>query len=147
MEARSKREEIIEVTNKLFVYTDHRQWDKLLSEVFTNDVYFDMESLGAGPGKSMTGVEICNAWNEGFNGIDAIHHQAGNHIVKFRKEEIEAEVFCYAIALHYKSAATLGKTREFIGSYELGLVLTDEGWRMNSFKYNVKYINGNADLK
>ncbi len=44
----SIREQIIEVANKLFVYTYNRQWQKLLDEVFTGTVLFDMSSAGAG---------------------------------------------------------------------------------------------------
>jgi hypothetical protein len=146
MEAKSKRDEVIEVTNKLFIYTDYQQWDKLLSDVFTKQVYFDMESAGGGKAGELKAQEICNTWKKGFEGLDSIHHQAGNYIIKFDSEEIEADIVCYAIAIHYKNAATQGKTREFVGSYELRAVLTDEGWRLSGFKYNLKYISGNADL-
>ena len=147
MEAKSKRDEVIEIANKLFIYTDHQHWDKLLAEVFTKQVYFDMESAGAGKGRELSAQNICDTWKKGFEGIDAIHHQAGNYLVKFNSEEIEASVLCYAIAIHYKNEAAQGKTREFVGSYDFHMVLTDEGWRLNSFKYNLKYANGNIDLK
>ena len=145
MELKSKHDNIVELINKLFVYTDARQWNKLLSDVFKEEVFFDMTSLGNGMPKKLRASEICSMWKEGFNGIDQVHHQTGNFIVDL-KSEIEAEVFCYAIAIHYKKAAKKGKTREFVGSYELHVSLTDIGWRIDSFKYNLKYINGNEDL-
>ena len=52
------REHIVEVVNKLFVYTDYRQWDKLLKEVFTGNIEFDMSSLG-GEVKKMPAREVC----------------------------------------------------------------------------------------
>lgn len=146
MELRSKREELIELANKLFVYTDLRQWQRLLGEVFKEEVLFDMASAGAGPAKTLSATVICEMWNNGFTGIDHVHHQSGNFIVDF-KSDIEAAIFCYAIASHYKQAATQGKTREFIGSYELHASLTDLGWRLDGFKYNLKYITGNVELK
>jgi hypothetical protein len=146
MELKSKREEIVELVNKLFVYTDSRAWDRLLKDVFKEKVLFDMSSLGAGPAKELTAMAICDMWRDGFAGIDQVHHQSGNFIVDF-KDEVEANVFCYAIASHYKQTATQGKSREFIGSYELHASLTDLGWRLDSFKYNLKYVNGNAELK
>ncbi|MBT1701134.1 nuclear transport factor 2 family protein [Fulvivirgaceae bacterium PWU4] len=146
MELRSKREELIELANKLFVYTDSRQWQRLLGEVFKEEVLFDMASAGAGPAKTLSASVICDMWNNGFAGIDQVHHQSGNFIVDF-KSDTEAAIFCYAIASHYKQAATQGKTREFIGSYELHASLTDLGWRLDGFKYNLKYINGNVELK
>jgi len=42
----SIRDEIVEVINKLFVYTDTQEWEKLQNEVFSGDVFFDMSSLG-----------------------------------------------------------------------------------------------------
>jgi hypothetical protein len=147
MEAKSKREEIIEIVNKLFIYTDHRQWKKLTSEVFKERVNFDMSSMGAGDASEMKATEICKIWDVGFDGINVIHHQTGNFLVKLKEEETSADVFCYAIASHYKDAAREGKTREFVGSYDIHVVLTDYGWRVDSFKYNLKYTTGNASLK
>ena len=142
MEVKSKRDEIIELASKLFVYTDYQQWEKLQTEVFKETVHFDMESAGGGPAKNLTAIEICRAWKEGFTGLDAIHHQAGNFLVDFKKEENTAQVFCYATASHFKKSATKSKVREFVGSYDLHLVLTDEGWRIDGFTYNLKYSNG-----
>jgi len=146
MEAKSKRDEIIEIVNKLFIYTDYQEWNKLLEEVFTETVLFDMSSLGAGDAVEMKASTICNNWKEGFKGLDAVHHQSGNFLVKFRNDDTEADVFCYAVATHYKKTALLG-TRSFTGSYDLHAVLTDLGWRLDKFKYNMKYLSGNQELK
>jgi hypothetical protein len=146
MEARSKRDEIIELINKLFIYTDYQQWDKLLKDVFTDEVLFDMSSAGAGDPRRMPAAEICAMWEAGFKDIDAVHHQSGNFLVSFR-DESNADVFCYAVASHFKNTAVHGKTREFVGGYDLHAVLTDQGWRLSGFRYLLKYINGNADLK
>jgi hypothetical protein len=146
MELKSKREAIVELVNKLFIYTDSRQWNRLLKDVFKEKVLFDMSSLGGGPAKELTASAICDMWSSGFTGIDQVHHQAGNIIVDFTEED-EAEVFCYAIASHYKAAAAQGTTREYVGSYNLHASFTDLGWRLDGFKYNLKYITGNSELK
>jgi hypothetical protein len=142
----SRREAIIEVVNKLFVYTDRQEWDKLLKEVFAESVQFDMSSAGGSPSKKTSPREICDMWKDGFKGIDAIHHQAGNYIVTLN-EDVNAEVICYAIALHYRKDATKGNVREFVGSYDVALVFTDHGWRIDGFRYNLKYISGNTSLE
>jgi hypothetical protein len=147
MEAKSKRDEIIEIVNKLFIYTDNQQWKKLTTEVFKETVNFDMSSMGAGDATQLKATQICKMWQDGFEGIDVIHHQAGNYLVKLKDEDTTAEVFCYALASHYKESARGGQTREFAGSYDLHLVLTDYGWRIDGFKYNLKYVKGNASLK
>lgn len=138
------REEIIETVNKLFVYTDDQEWDKLQEEVFTKEVFLDMSSLGL-EAANTTSKEICNNWKQGFSELDAVNHLAGNHLVNILSDDT-AEVFAYATATHYKASAKNGKTREFVGSYNFNVVKTNNGWRISKFKYNLKYINGNTEL-
>lgn len=144
MKSFTPREKVIETVNRLFVYTDEQLWDKLQEEVFTEKVHFNMSSLG-GEDKETTAKAICEAWAEGFQGLDAVNHLAGNHIVDLKGHY--ADVLVYATATHFKEAATKGKTREFVGVYELHLLQTDAGWRIDAFKYNLKYMNGNVDLE
>ena len=112
-------------------------------QVFAPNVFLDMSSLG-GNAVSMSAREICETWSDGFKGLDAVNHLAGNHLVNTK--DTTAEVFVYATATHYKESATLGKTREFVGSYDLHLTKNENGWRIDKFKYNLKYINGNTNL-
>lgn len=137
------REQIVEIVHKLFIYTDSRNWNNLQQEVFTESVFFDMSSLGS-EAKVTTAKSICETWESGFAGLDAVNHLAGNLLVSVK--DPEAEVFAYATATHYKSSATMGKTREFVGTYELHLTKTDKGWRIDQFKYNLRFMNGNLEL-
>lgn len=139
----SVRDEIIEVVNKLFVYTDNQEWKKLLDEVFTDQIDFDMSSLG-GEKAEKTASSVCELWANGFKGIDSVNHLAGNYIVTIKDNA--ATVFAYATATHFKAAATNGKTREFVGTYNIGLSNQGNGWRINKFRYNLKYATGNTDL-
>lgn len=144
METFTTREQIIEIVNKLFVFTDHRKWSKLQDEVFTKEIMFDMTSLG-GEARNMPASEVCETWQKGFEGIDSVNHLAGNYLVTVNNDAT-ADVFAYATATHYKAAAINGKTRTFVGTYDLHLVLTTNGWRMSTFKYNLSYVDGNMDL-
>ena len=137
------REEIIETVNKLFIYTDERAWKKLQSDVFTPSVHFDMSSLGAEV-TTKTSEDICKDWEVGLGDIDSVNHLAGNYLVAI--DGSNADVFCYATATHYRADAKHGKTREFVGTYELKLEKGSTGWRIDSFKYNLKYMNGNTEL-
>jgi len=138
------REQIVETVNRLFVYTDYQDWDNLQLEVFADKVLVDMASMGAAKAELLDAKEVCLMWQKGFEGLDAIHHQAGNYIIKISDEV--AEVTAYSIASHFKAAAKNGNTREFVGSYDLHLSSTKNGWRIDQFKYNLKYMTGNADL-
>jgi len=134
---------ITQVVNKLFVYTDLQEWDKLQNEVFTEQVLFDMGSLG-GEKLKMTAKRICETWRDGFIGIDAVNHLAGNYLIEITEDT--AMVHAYATATHYKKSAINGKTREFVGTYDLHLTHHEKGWRIDEFKYNLKYANGNVDF-
>lgn len=145
MYAHSTRDEIAEVVHKLFIYTDNQDWEKLQSEVFTTEVFFDMSSLGGDKGEK-TSEEICLHWQKGFEGIDSINHLCGNLIVNI--QDTTANVHAYATATHYKASATKGKTRDFIGTYDLGLLKLHGGdWRIYEFRYQLKFLTGNADLE
>jgi len=144
MEHFSDREQIVEVVNKLFIYTDYQKWDKLLNEVFTGNILFDMSSLGQEI-KTIPAKEVCEIWQKGFEGLDSVNHLAGNYLVTINGET--ADVFAYATATHYKNSAIQGKTREFTGSYDLHLTKVLQGWRIDVFKYNLKFMNGNLELK
>jgi hypothetical protein len=139
----SDRELVVEVVNRLFICTDTRDWAALQNEVFTEEVAFDMSSVG-GENMRTTSQNICDMWQKGFEGIDAINHLAGNFLVNINNEN--ASVFAYATATHYKRAATHGATREFVGTYNLHLVRKEKGWRIDEFKYNLKYATGNLEL-
>ena len=139
----SVRSEIIETVNKLFIYTDEKQWDKLCEEIFDKEVFLDMSSIKGETGLK-TAREICNIWEDEFKEIDEVYHLVGNYIVE--TERNGATVFAYATATHYKATATQGKTREFKGSYNLHIVLNANGWRIDQLKYNLKFVNGNQNL-
>lgn len=146
MEVKTKREAVIELVNKLFVYTDSRQWHLLIKDVFKEKVYFDSSSLDGASAGEVTAAAICDLWREGLKDIDHVHHHAGNFVVDFYNEEVQAKVFCYATASHYKKTASRGNTREFVGAYEVHVSFTDFGWRIDKFRYDLKYITGNTEL-
>lgn len=141
----TEREQIVETVNRLFVYTDNQQWRKLQDEVFTSEIQLDMVSMGAPRPERISAREICYRWEKAFEELDAVHHQAGNYIVKISDEE--AEVSAYSIATHYKESAKNEKTREYVGSYDLHMVKEPGGWRIDKFKFNLKYSSGNIVLE
>ena len=112
--------ELTELANKLFMYCDARHWPRMLDEVFIETIWFDASSAGSGEPASMAARKVCEMWNEGFAGIDAVHHQAGHYVIDLTKNG--ADISGYAMATHYKKTATKGNTRTFVGSYDLKAV-------------------------
>lgn len=103
-----------------------------------------MSSLGGEVAKK-TSQQICEEWDKSFEGLDAVNHLAGNYIIDI--DNNSANDFAYATATHYKNSTVNGKTREFVGSYNLHLVKTGIAWKIDKFKYNLKYARGNLELK
>jgi hypothetical protein len=134
--------ELTELANKLFMYTDAQQWKKLMTEVFTHEVWFDMGNTDA---KNLFATEICEMWRQGFIGLDAVHHQAGHYLITVSEDN--ADILGYAVATHYKKTAAKGNSRNFVGSYDLKATRTDKGWRLSQFKYNIKFMDGNTSLE
>ncbi|WP_207423369.1 nuclear transport factor 2 family protein [Desertivirga brevis] len=137
--------DITELVNRLFILKDYRDWERLKNQVFTEKVWFDMVSAGGEDPGEKSASEICELWDKTFQGVDGVHHQAGHYLIDIQGEE--ATVFAYVVATHFKETATKGKVRVFTGSYNIGLISTDDGWRVNSFKYNLKFIDGNILLE
>ena len=140
----SQRDEIANTLSKLFYYTDEQNWEGLKSEVFDDTVHMDMTSMGAPAAANQTAQEICDAWTAGFADLDAVHHQAGTYIIDI--DGSTANTKAHAIAQHYKKDAQNGGTRSFVGTYDLNLIKKENGWRINGFKFNLKYMDGNIEL-
>lgn len=136
--------QVIARANDLFLCTDRRDWECVKS-VFAPEVLFDMTSLAGGQPATLTGEQIASAWEKGLKDLAAVHHQTGNFKVAVRGDE--ADVSCYGIAYHYLPNPTERNTRVFVGSYDLHLVRSGAGWRIDRFKFNLKFIDGNKDLE
>lgn len=136
--------EIIEKINSLFINTDNRDWEGV-KNCFANEVLFDMTSMGADKPETLKPQQIVTAWEDGLKGLQAIHHQVGNYIVTIRGRE--ADVFCYGIAIHYLPNPSNKNTRTFVGSYDFHLTKTKQEWKIDKFKFNLKYIEGNKELE
>jgi hypothetical protein len=85
------------------------------------------------------------AWDAGLKPIKAVHHQAGNHLV--RVLGARAEAFCYGTATHYLPNKTNVNTRTFAGSYDFELAKDGAKWTITKFKFNLKYVDGNLNLE
>ncbi|HTG01219.1 MAG TPA: nuclear transport factor 2 family protein [Nitrospirota bacterium] len=138
------KNQVIETVNQLFIDTDNRDWPRVRA-LFAPRVLFDMTSLAGGEPATITPQEITDAWEKGLRPLQAIHHQAGNYLVEI--DENEAFVFCYGTAWHYLPNKTNRNTRVFVGSYDVHLTAVSGTWRIDRFKYNHKFIDGNPNLE
>jgi hypothetical protein len=144
MEQLKDQNDVIAAANRLFICTDNKDW-VCVRDVFAPEVLFDMTSLAGGRPETKTPQQIAAMWEQGLKPIQAIHHQAGNYQVTVNGNE--ADLFCYGIAYHYLPNPTNQNTRVFVGSYNYHMVKGDGGWKIDRFKFNLQFIDGNKDLE
>ncbi len=140
----SERERIIEAVTALFVSTDKRDW-VAVRDCFTDPVLFDMSSLGGGAPAETAADSIVSSWTKNLQPLKAIHHQLGNFQVGIFGNL--ADVTCYGIAYHYLPNRLNRNIRTFVGMYEIHLVHTDGGWKIDAFRYVSQFVEGNPDLE
>ncbi len=136
--------DIVNVINALFTGTDARDWPRV-RRCFADEVVFDMTSLTGGAPATLTPKAITDGWDAGLAPLQAVHHQAGNHSVTVAGEAADAT--CYAIAYHYRPTESGRNTRVFVGSYDFHLVRAGGQWKIDLFRFNLKFIDGNPRLE
>jgi hypothetical protein len=139
---KSEREEVVEAVTALFVATDNRDWDTVLS-CFTDTVLFNTGLTNWEP-VMIARERIAEAWEDGLRDLQAIHHQVGNFLVTWETDGVS--VFCYGIAYHYLPERSNRNTKIFVGSYTLHLVMQAEVWKIDKFTFSEKFVAGNTHL-
>jgi len=139
-----EKDRIVDTITELFLATDRRDWDAVKA-CLAPRVAFDMSSLTGAAVSTLTAEEIAKAWEDGLKPIRQVHHQAGNFRVTVREDT--ADAFCYGTASHYLPNPTGRNMRVFVGSYDFGLRREDGRWRIERFRFNLKYLDGNLELE
>jgi hypothetical protein len=138
-----EKDRIIETINNLFIHTDNKDWDKV-KDCLAENVHFDMSSIG-GEISVLTSQQIADTWKNGLAPIESVHHQAGNYKVDIKNNK--AIAFCYGIAFHFLKTKSGNNTRTFVGSYNFHLTKENNKWLIDSFRFNLKFIDGNLNLE
>ena len=139
-----EKDRIIDTINQLFISTDTRDWPTVRA-CFADTVHFDMTSLAGGTASHLTPDQIAATWEEGLQSLQAIHHQVGNYRVNL--ESAQATAFCYGTASHYRPTRSGRNIRVFVGSYDLHLRRVEGRWQIDSLRFTLKYMDGNAELE
>ena len=137
-----ERDRIHARLTELFVATDAKQWDRVV-RCFAPVVAFDMSSVGAGPPAPTRAVEIIAGWRAALDPIEAVHHQAGNYVI--RVSGTHAEASCYGIAYHHRAHRDGRSTQVFVGSYDFGLEQVenagDTDWQITMMRFTLKFMD------
>lgn len=137
--------DVADVVVSLFVATDRRDWGAV-EGCLAERVTLDMTSMAGGEPLRVSGPEVAALWEQGLRPIDHVHHQVGNLRVKVAGDEAKAT--CYGIALHHRPGIQAAeKTRRFVGSYDVRLRRSEERWRIEAFRFELAFIEGNRELE
>jgi hypothetical protein len=139
-----ERDRIAKVINTLFVATDTREWTRVRN-CFAPLVTFDMTSLVGGVPTQVSPQQIAEGWGSGLKPMEAVHHQTGN--LSIALEGTGATASCYAVAYHYRPTKSGNNTRIFVGSYDFHLQLQEAAWKIDLFRFLLKFIDGNPNLE
>jgi len=139
-----ERLEVEDAITALFIATDEKDWAGVRA-CLADDVLFDMSSLTGTPPASVSADSIVEGWKQGLAPIEAIHHQVGNFRVRVQGDEAEAT--CYGIAYHYRPNFSGKNTRVFVGTYDFHLTCAWGKWRIDRFRFQVKFVDGNLELE
>jgi hypothetical protein len=85
----------------------------------------------------MTPQNIVDAWREGLAEVQAVHHQTGNLVISVDGDSAAAS--CYGTATHFRPEHEKRLTY-FVGSYDFELIRGDDGWKIERFRFNARYV-------
>ena len=140
-----ERQAVQDVVVRLFVATDRRDWASV-EACLADMVVLDMTSMAGGEPLHMKPAEIVSTWKGSLEPIDQVHHQLGNFQIDV--DGNRATAFCYGIAYHHREKISHpSKSRTFVGDYDVHLTRADEKWRIDLFRFNLKFIEGNRELE
>ncbi len=123
---------------ELFVATDRRDWARV-RRLLTSQVEVDMSSLGGAAGL-VDADALVAAWEAGLAPLDAVHHQVGN--LRSTIHEDDAHVACHGVAYHHVRSDDGGRTRRFVGTYDVGLQDSPRGWHIHTFRFDLRFTDG-----
>jgi hypothetical protein len=141
-----ERQEVEDVVVRLFVATDRRDWASV-EACLADMVVLDMTSVaGGGEPLHLKPAEVVATWKGGLEPIDHVHHQVGNFQIDVDGNRATAS--CYGIAYHHREKISdPSKSRTFVGDYDVHLIRNDGKWRIDVFRFNLKFIEGNRELE
>ena len=135
----SDNQDIANAVARYFARVDQRDWDGTQA-LMTNPFHLDYASFGGGDPAYLNPADILAAWSGILPGFDHTHHQIGNLDMQIYGDS--ARVSCYVIASHSIDE----RVWMVVGTYNIPLVRTGEGWKLTGIQFLYKYQTGATDL-
>ncbi|WP_413205403.1 nuclear transport factor 2 family protein [Rhodospirillum sp. A1_3_36] len=135
--------EITNTIEKYFSAIDTRDWSTA-EALMTTPFHLDYSSMGAGPAADLLPSDILAGWKSILPGFDHTHHQLGN--LDLSVSDSQATVTCHVTATHFIDNVDNDPIWVVVGTYTIGLVRDETGWKICALTLTFKYQSGNTSL-
>lgn len=137
------RDEIVELTAKLGLFVDARDWEGA-RRLFLDPVEVDYTSLDGGEPQTIDPAGLVAAWEQGLGGLQATHHLIANHVVELDGDEATCAAAVHAT--HVRPNRLGGPVWTLGGRYDFRFRRTPDGWRITAMKLTVAWATGNRRI-
>ncbi|MFH8386523.1 nuclear transport factor 2 family protein [Kitasatospora sp. NPDC018058] len=138
------RLDIVDVCTRMCWHTDKREWDRLRTEVFADELLVDYTSLNGGEPAELAASDLITAWRNLLCGLTATQHLLTNHLV--RTEGDTAVATADFQATHLLPNALGGPLWTLGGHYRFTLRRTAAGWRIDGLTMTAVWAEGNRQI-
>jgi hypothetical protein len=139
----SDRDEIVELTAKLGLLVDARDW-AAAEGLFCAEVDLDYSSLNGGEPQRLAAAEVLGAWREMLERLEATQHLIANQVVEIDGDDAHAAA--NVTATHVRPNATGGALWTVGGRYDLRVRRDSDGWRIAALTLTVRWATGNQAI-
>ena len=133
---------IIELLNQFGMAIDLRDWDDFRN-LFADSVEFDYSSIGEVAG-TLKPKDIANTACQDLGGFQATQHVITNHLVEHAGNKATCKA--HVRAMHLLANNEQESMLEIGGYYIAGLVRTDSGWKIKTWKFIILWSKGDLKL-
>ena len=137
------RLEILELTSKLGLLVDAREWEAL-RRLFTDPVDFDYTSLNGGEPQSPSPSDLVDGWRRALEPLVSTQHLIASQVIDVERDR--ATCAASVQGTHVAAGAIGDSTFTVGGRYDLGLRRTSDGWRISALKLTVQWTSGNRQV-
>jgi hypothetical protein len=132
--------DIIRVVDDIAVAVDQKDWARARAH-FTDQIRVDFTSLAGGQPAEIAADDLIAGWKRSLFADKRSLHMHGNHRVTVNGNS--AEIYLHGYAYNHLSSRTGADLWEVWGNYQHKLTRTAQGWKVNSFSFNMTYSSGN----
>jgi hypothetical protein len=138
------RAEISETITRYFNSLDLRDWE-LMRATLADTIEVDFSELFGDPAATHRSEDFVEFARRVLSGFDATQHISPNHVVRIQGDRATAWAGMYA--WHKVSPdAAVEPTFTLRGAYDIGMVRTPAGWRMDTLHMSVWDEAGNKGI-